>query len=105
MLSTEEMEKINKGWLTLNIIWIAMLIAVLIYLVVGLYMKDKIGVVMEKDVFEKLGFDISEFGGNTFAVGAIPSDASKSNIEKLLLGILDDLVAERKLKSVEERKL
>jgi len=31
-----------------------MLMAVLIYLVVGLYMKDKIGVVMEKDVFEKL---------------------------------------------------
>lgn len=58
-----------------------------------------------KEVFESLGFEIDAFGGNTFAVGAVPSDASRVNVEKLLIGILDDLVNERKVKSAEERKI
>ena len=54
MIPTKEIEKINKGWLTLNIIWVAMLISVFIYLFVGLYMEDKIAIPMEKNIFDIL---------------------------------------------------
>lgn len=54
MIPDEEIEKINKGWVTLNIIWAAMLISVFIYLFVGLYMEDKISIPMEKNIFEIL---------------------------------------------------
>ncbi len=57
------------------------------------------------EVFQKLGFEIEAFGGNTFALGAIPADARKVNVEKLIMGILDDLTNERKPKTAEERKI
>lgn len=39
MFAKEEMEKINKGWLTINMIWVAMLASLGIYLIVGFYIK------------------------------------------------------------------
>jgi hypothetical protein len=54
LIPTEEIENINKGWLTLNIIWAAMLISVFIYLFVGLYTEDKISIPMEKNIFDIL---------------------------------------------------
>lgn len=58
-----------------------------------------------KAVFAALGFEIDEFGGNTFAINAIPADAAKSNVEKLIIGIIDDLANNRKVKTAEERKI
>ena len=58
-----------------------------------------------KEIFEGLGFEIEAFGGNTFVVQAVPGDLGRSNIGKLIVGILDDLLNERKLKSAEERKI
>lgn len=40
MLNKHEIEAINKGWRSIHIIWIAMLIALFVYLVVGLSLKD-----------------------------------------------------------------
>lgn len=54
MIPTDEMEKINKGWLPLSTIWSAMLISLFIYLFVGLYMEDKISIPMEKDILDLL---------------------------------------------------
>jgi hypothetical protein len=50
MLAKEEMEKIDKGWITINIIWIAMLYSLGIYLVIGLYIKDNIQIAAGDDV-------------------------------------------------------
>ncbi|MGD0886559.1 MAG: ATP synthase F0 subunit C [Thermodesulfovibrionales bacterium] len=50
----EEIEKINKGWLPLNVIWAAMLISLFIYLFVGLYTEDRITIPMEKNIVDIL---------------------------------------------------
>lgn len=47
MLTNEEMEKLNKGFLTLNIIWASMLVSLLIYLFVCLYIQDTIVIKMQ----------------------------------------------------------
>ena len=39
MLDTDEIKMINEGWLTLNIVWIAMLISLVIYLQLGFYLE------------------------------------------------------------------
>ena len=44
-----------------------------------------------KDVFEAMGMEIEYFGGTTFAINSVPSFLVKNNLEKLLLGLLDDL--------------
>ena len=45
----------------------------------------------KKDVFENLGFEIDEFGGNTFSVTAVPSCLAKQNPEEVIKEVLDDI--------------
>lgn len=54
MIPNEEIEKLDKGLLTLNLIWAAMLISLFIYLFVGIYIKDTLRITMEKDVVDML---------------------------------------------------
>ncbi len=54
MVPNEEVDKINKGLLTLNIIWAAMLMSLLIYVFVGLYIKDTLRITMESTLIETL---------------------------------------------------
>ncbi len=49
MSLNEKIEKMNKGWMTLNIIWAGMMISLLIYLIVGLYMKTRVHIQMGND--------------------------------------------------------
>lgn len=45
------MDEIEKSWKTIHIIWIAMLIALFVYLLVGLSLEDKIDISVDKRVF------------------------------------------------------
>jgi DNA mismatch repair protein MutL len=44
-----------------------------------------------KAVLDEIGLQLEHFGGNTFAIQAVPAFAIKSNPENLLQGLLDDL--------------
>lgn len=54
MISNEEIERINKGVMPLNVIWAAMLVSLFIYIVVGLYAKDFLRITMEMTVVDTL---------------------------------------------------
>jgi hypothetical protein len=54
MIDNKEVETINKGMVIAKIIWAAMLITLVIYLFVGLYLKDYFQVAVEPDVFRVL---------------------------------------------------
>jgi len=45
----------------------------------------------QKEHFESLGIQISHFGGNTFSIEAVPSFLVKHDLEKIILGVIDDL--------------
>jgi len=77
MIPPDEIDKINKGWLTLNIIWSAMLISLFIYLFVGLYVEDKINIPMEKKTFDILK--------NTLYVVSFAALIATKYIRKLVL--------------------
>lgn len=47
------------------------------------------------DIFKNLGFEIENFGGNTFNVYAVPSFFAKENIEQVIKGVLDDIENEK----------
>ncbi len=56
-------------------------------------------------VITSLGFDIEDFGKNTFIIRALPSLLSKRNPKQLLLDIIDDLLEGKKVKeSLEEQE-
>lgn len=44
-----------------------------------------------KEVLDEVGLKLEHFGGNTFAISEVPSFLAKSNLEKILLGLIDDL--------------
>jgi DNA mismatch repair protein MutL len=44
-----------------------------------------------KTVLDEVGLKLEHFGGNTFAISEVPSFLVKTNLEKLLLGLIDDL--------------
>jgi DNA mismatch repair protein MutL len=46
-----------------------------------------------KEALEAVGMGIEHFGGNTFAITAIPAFLAKANLEKVLQGLLDDFRA------------
>ncbi|PKL36581.1 DNA mismatch repair protein MutL [Candidatus Peregrinibacteria bacterium HGW-Peregrinibacteria-1] len=50
-----------------------------------LLMKDNM------DVFEGLGFEIEDFGGNTMVVSAVPAALAKEGVEEVIKGVVDDL--------------
>jgi DNA mismatch repair protein MutL len=56
------------------------------------------------DFFNQIGFEISEFGGNSFAVYAVPVGLEKADCEEVILGIISDLSQEKGLKNLEERQ-
>lgn len=44
-----------------------------------------------KDLLDEIGLEIEHFGGNTFSLKAVPAYLAKNNLEKVLLGMIDDL--------------
>lgn len=46
---------------------------------------------VNKTVLDEVGLKLEHFGGNTFAISEVPSFLVKSDVEKLLLGLVDDL--------------
>ncbi len=44
-----------------------------------------------KALLDEIGLKLEHFGGNTFAVNEVPSFLTKSNLEKVLFGLIDDL--------------
>lgn len=54
MAANEEMEKLNKGFLTLNVLWAAILASLFIYMFVCLYIQDTIVIKMQINSIESL---------------------------------------------------
>lgn len=44
-----------------------------------------------KTELDAVGLKLEHFGGNTFAISEVPSFLTKTNLEKLLIGLIDDL--------------
>ncbi len=53
-----------------------------------------------KEVFDKLGFEMELFGGNTFIIHAVPSPISKEDIDNILMNVLSDLADNKKTRAV-----
>lgn len=53
-----------------------------------------------KETFEKLGFEIELFGGNTFIVHAVPSAIANQNIQGIIQQVLNDLSEDKKTRAV-----
>lgn len=56
------------------------------------------------DFFSEIGFEIDEFGGNTFVVGAVPSDVAKEDAGELLQGVLDDIMNCQRTSDLQARR-
>ena len=53
---------------------------------------DEINLINEnKEIFEKLGFEIEEFGGKTFVINAVPTCLSGEDLDPVIKGVLDDI--------------
>lgn len=52
-------------------------------------------------VFEELGFEIEEFGGESFVVRAVPSCLAKENVDEVIRGVLDDVGAGAKASNLQ----
>ncbi len=53
---------------------------------------DEIDLINEnKEIFEKLGFEIEEFGGKTFVINAVPTCLSGEDLDPVIKGVLDDI--------------
>lgn len=56
------------------------------------------------ELFANLGFEIEEFGGDSFVIQAVPSNLGKTDPIKVVKGILDDLENGKIPKKAQERK-
>lgn len=56
------------------------------------------------ELVQGMGFEIEPFGGNTFAVNAIPSYSAKEDISQLIMGLIDDLSNNAMKGDLQERK-
>lgn len=58
------------------------------------------------EILNKIGFDISDFGNNTFAINSIPPFINKENLKVLLTKLVGDLEEDNyiKLKSIEDKR-
>lgn len=54
-----------------------------------------------KDIFEKLGFEIDEFGGNEFIITGIPAELVDIDLQELFKEIMNNLLNERETKNSE----
>ncbi|MEK7672755.1 MAG: DNA mismatch repair endonuclease MutL, partial [Patescibacteria group bacterium] len=53
---------------------------------------QEIGMIEEnKETFEKLGFEIEPFGGNTFVIHGVPTFLVKEDLNQVIKGVLDDI--------------
>lgn len=43
------------------------------------------------EVFQSMGFDIEELSGNTVSINGVPDFVKKQNIQRIFLGILEDI--------------
>lgn len=59
--------------------------------VVTLNSKEQIALMEHMDAFERLGFQIEEFGGNEYSLRGVPTDLYGHNERELFLQILEDL--------------
>ena len=80
-------EKIKRQWLIGAVASQKMLIPLNIELTV----HEGELIYNNQDAFTKLGFEITNFGGNTFVVGAIPSFFVKEDIKEAILEIIGEL--------------
>lgn len=55
-----------------------------------------------KEVFEKLGFEIELFGKNTFIIHSVPSAISGENMDQIILNVLGDLLEDRQTRAVKD---
>lgn len=53
-----------------------------------------------KETFDKLGFEMEVFGGNTFIIHAVPAPIAKENIDNVLMNVLSDLADDKKTRAV-----
>ncbi len=54
--------------------------------------NDEISLINDnKEIFEKLGFEIEEFGGKSFVIHAVPSCLSGEDLDTVIKGVLDDI--------------
>ncbi len=56
----------------------------------------------QKELLEKMGFEIESLCTNSFVITAIPSLLSESNIIKVLRGLIGDILTNRPIKSTQE---
>lgn len=56
------------------------------------------------EFFVELGFEIDEFGGDTFVIGAVPADVAGEDTSELLRGVLDDLMNEKRTSELSVRR-
>jgi len=65
---------------------------------------DELGVVRQNQAtFQKLGFEMEDFGKGAIKITKIPKILANRNIESLFLQILDDLFEERSASGVDEK--
>ncbi|ADD68531.1 DNA mismatch repair protein MutL [Denitrovibrio acetiphilus DSM 12809] len=68
--------------------------------------EDELAVAEDsKDVFDKFGYEIESFGGESLKVSRVPTDVLNRDIEAQVKGILADMLEERKDTSVDYRAL
>lgn len=64
-------------------------------LLIPIYLELSIGEVnlleQNLDILASIGFEIESFGGNTFHIHAVPTALIKSDIQKVILEVVDDL--------------
>lgn len=53
--------------------------------------QDRVVLEGNREALTELGFSIDHFGGATYAISAVPSYLTRSNLEKILMGLIDDL--------------
>jgi DNA mismatch repair protein MutL len=53
-----------------------------------------------KEIFDKLGFEMEVFGGNTFIIHAVPSPISSEDIDNVIMNVLSDLSDNKKTHAV-----
>jgi DNA mismatch repair protein MutL len=56
---------------------------------------EKVLIEENLDIFEKLGFEIENFGGNSFNVYGVPKFLVNENIEEIIKGVLDDIINDK----------
>jgi DNA mismatch repair protein MutL len=56
------------------------------------------------DLLKEMGFEIENFGGNTFMVISVPSYIVKEDLQKVISGLIDDLDDNAKKGDYQRRK-